>query len=298
MGKLIKIEEKKKEKDLYKTDRDISISTRALYDSRLKNYMNYIQETRQQQGQDSIESWLGGIKSASTHNVSKSAIKAFVMKSVEKELEDNTLTWKEHKEKVEELEYFFHRIKAKKPKTEQTESDYLTHAEVKKFEEGATDRTGCFVLALFWTGARVSELINTEISRCKIVKGTAEITMYCSKSRKDDTKYMPADLYRKIRKVFKGKTYLFETTKGNKYNRSCVSKEIKRQAKLILGYDNITAHRLRHSKAQYMRLELNQDAYAIAKSLGHSDSGQTAQKFYFHGKPSASEQGIPIEGVI
>jgi len=53
----------------------------------------------------------------------------------------------------------------------------------------------------------------------------------------------------------------------------------------------ISAHTLRHSKAMFLKEIQGLSADRIAKALGHS-SVVTTLKYYFHGTPTAEEQGI------
>jgi len=54
---------------------------------------------------------------------------------------------------------------------------------------------------------------------------------------------------------------------------------------------DISAHTLRHSKAMHLKKDRNLTPDQIAKALGHS-SVMTTLKYYFHGTPSAEDQGI------
>lgn len=65
---------------------------------------------------------------------------------------------------------------------------------------------------------------------------------------------------------------------------------IKKDVMDILNID-VSAHTFRHSKAMYLKDVKNLSADQIAKALGHSSVVTTLQH-YFHGTPSANDQGI------
>ncbi len=145
------------------------------------------------------------------------------------------------------------------------------------------------VESLFWTGCRISELINIRVEDVKTNGKYAVIDVKSGKGGKQRTVYLPLEAYEKVKWLFRGKIYLFETESNKQYDRTNLYHEIKRQAKKH-GYD-ISPHTLRHSKAMYLKDVKGMSADMVAKALGHS-SVVTTLEAYFHGTPSAEEQGI------
>ncbi len=113
--------------------------------------------------------------------------------------------------------------------------------------------------------------------------------MKSGKGNKQRTVYLPLEVYEKIKWLFRGKIYLFETESKKQYDRTNLYHEIRRQARKH-GYD-VSPHTLRHSKAMYLKDIKGMSADMVAKALGHS-SLVTTLEAYVHGTPSAEEQGI------
>lgn len=255
----------------------LSEQTRRTYTDRVKDYYRFLDETGSFMGIESVKQWLRPMK-AGTHNLSYDAIKEFLLKAYEREAPARRF----------ELEQSLKSIKRKRPKLEKTNIDFITKEQVETLAVEAPQRTGLIILALFWTGCRVSELINIKLENCKI-NGTVSILLTTTKGEKDREVFISKDLYNQIRQVFNGKYYLFETGGGKQYHRRNISKDIDFQGRCILGVD-ISAHTLRHSKAMYLKKRgLSPDQ--VAKALGHS-SVITTMKYYFHGSPTAADQGI------
>lgn len=257
---------------------NLSANSKLRYTTSIKNYYEYILKKNLPEGIESVLEWLKSIKNPSTHNISLQSIKEYLIKRFEKEPIERRM----------ELLDAISSVKRKKPKRAITELNYLTFYQVNELASITTESISCFVLSMFWTGCRVSELINIRLNDC-ICKEFVSIRLV-GKGGKEREVYMPRDLFTRIRKFFKGRDYLFETREGDRYKREYITHEIKRQARLKLNI-NINSHLLRHSKAMYLKNERGLSPDQIAKALGHS-SVITTLTFYFHGTPSAKDQGI------
>lgn len=86
------------------------------------------------------------------------------------------------------------------------------------------------------------------------------------------------DLIRRIKKYFKGKEFLFETSTRHEYDRKYVSYQIKLAGRKILDKE-ISAHTLRHSFATNL-LKKGKSIKAVSKYLGHSDIATTLNLYY------------------
>jgi len=258
----------------------LSKNTKDRYSNIIKNYYNFIKEKKRQEGFDSVMEWLKSIRNYNTFNISLQGIKEYLLKRFESESPEKRL----------ELHEFFEAVKRKKPKKEITESEYLTKNQVYNLADHTTDIVSCFVLALFQTGCRISEIINVKLTDCRI-NGFVYINVHGKGSREREVS-MTKKLYDRVRETFKGKKYLFETSKGKPYAREYITREISRQAK-TMNYDKVGSHTFRHSKAMYLKDEKGYSPDQISKALGHSSSLTTIQH-YFHGSLSAEKQ---LEGL-
>ncbi len=294
---------KKNKKEVYQfySERQLSSKTIENYSNAVKKYMEYVHNKNMKVGFDSVRLWLDTIESARTYNLNLQGIKAYMLKLFESRSAADLL----------ELERGFKKIKRKKPKLAVDDSKYITFEDYQKLIEvdtvvklkryfrkrneisGYTDanikRTVLFIEGLFWTGCRISELLDIKIKDCH-VNGTVAIKIRNGKGGKERLVYLQKDIFNQVRKTFKGNTYLFETHKGTRFHRLNVTKDIHRFAKKILRRD-ISSHTLRHSKAMFLKDVQHLSPDQVAKALGHSSVVTTLQHYY-HGTPDAAAQGI------
>lgn len=270
---------KKPEKLNFYTKKEISIRTRETYEGAVRDYWNYLDREGLREGIESLESYFKGILNANTHNIKKAGIKAYYLKCFENESPERLL----------EVTRFFDKWKSKQPEQRKTKSDYITKSQLDELTAKSTDRVSCLATALFWSGCRCTELINIKLTDVSIKKDYVEIIVH-GKGGKDRLVYLPITLHKRIKKVFKGKVFLFETVTGRKYRRENVTTCIHKAIKKILN-ENTAAHGMRHSKAMFLKDEKHLSPDQIAKALGHS-SVITTMTFYFHGTPDAASQGI------
>ncbi len=271
---------KEKKKGIVFRNRALAKSSKESYTEGVKQYQDYLKETGQTEGVESVRSWLNEIrktKSPATFNLRAQALKDYLLKRYEHDYAQFF--------GIQEL---FKSIKPYKVEKSILQDEYLTYDDVMELAEKMTERISLVTQALFWTGCRVSELVNIKLEDVTI-NDKAIIKVKAGKGRKENTVYLPLALYTRVRDVLKGKEYLFETQGGKPYHRVNLHKEISRQAKKH-GF-SIHPHTLRHSKAMYLKDERGLTPDQIAKALGHSDVAITLRS-YFHGTPSAEEQGI------
>ncbi len=261
-------------------NKTLSKNSAKSYRNAVKQFNDYLGETGKQMSSESLKEWIEVIRhdnKPSTFNLKVQSLKEYLS---ERYKDDHTQLFG-----VAEL---FKSIKKEKPEQSVHEDDYLTYDKVMELSGKVTPRLSLIMLALFWTGCRVSELIDIRLEDVKI-NGKAIITIRSGKGNKERTVYMSLDLYEKIKWMFRGEKLLFETKSGKAYHPGNLWKEINRQGKRF-GY-NIHPHTFRHSKAMYLKEDKGLTPDQIAKALGHSDVAVTLRS-YFHGTPSAEEQGI------
>ena len=261
-------------------NKSLSVNSKIGYKIAVKQFLVYLERTGQKEDKDSVHAFLEEIRVAikpATFNLKTQAIKEYLFAKYQyspKQLFGIQQTFKE----------------IKKPKIQKAilQDDYLTLEQIEVLCEKLTVKISLIAQTLFWTGARVSELINIKLENIETNKKA--IIKIIGKGNKERTVYLPLALYSLARGVFRGKVYLFETASGKQYHPVNVHREIKRQGKKF-GYKNIHPHTFRHSKAMYLKNEKKLSADQIAKALGHS-SILTTLESYFHGSPTAEDQGI------
>jgi integrase len=291
----------KQNKDFqFYSKKELSSKTKENYSNSVKSYLRFIKDHNINMGFDSVMSWLKTIKNPRSHNLGLQGLKAYLLKYYENESPI----------KILELHQGFERIKRKKPDMAVDEHKYITYQEYeniivvdsieklkpyfKKRNEisGYTDvnikKLVLIIQALYWTGCRISELLNIEVKDCQ-ANGHVTIRIV-GKGSKERNVFLQNNIFQEVKKTFKGQTFLFETRAGTRLDRLNVTKDIHRFAKKILRR-NISAHTMRHSKAMYLKDVQHLSPDQVAKALGHS-SVVTCLQHYYHGTPDATAQGI------
>ncbi len=258
-------------------------TSRNAYATAVRHYFRYLVEHGLSDDFDieSIRAWISGFRNSNTFNTYLQGVKSFYYKQFEQKAAVQRLKMRESFESIR-------RIKTVKAKVYKL--DYLPQSDINKLAAKTTERISCIINALFWTGCRITELINIRLADCHMQE--AVLIKIIGKGNKERYVHLPLSEYKRIVRVFKPKEYLFENKNGSKFNRSHLSKEIKRQAQQRCCLD-VHAHTLRHSKAMYLKNK-GMSADMIARALGHSDV-TTTLSYYLHGTPGAKEQGIPRE---
>ncbi len=263
----------------------LSKSSQRLYTEAVKRYFQYCEENNYEYGTKSVEEWLNSFRSANYYNLNKIALSKFFSKHYEKESPERLL----------ELLTFFKNLPKKTPDNRIKEKEYLTKEQfdmLLKNVNKTSKKMALIIEALFWTGCRITELLNIQLSDCQ-QEGKVISIRVMGKGNKERQVYISAELFRRIKKEFNhSKTYLFETRNNSQFADVNISEYIRRAGKRVFGADmRISAHNLRHSKAMYLKDEMKLSPDQIAKALGHS-SVITTLTHYFHGTPTAEEQGI------
>ncbi len=281
---LIKKQSKKLPEIKFKNN-NLSKNSQRLYTEAIKRYFNYCTENELEYGNESVKEWLNTFHSASYYNLNKIALKEFFEKFYDNETPERRF----------ELVSFFNSLPKKKPDNKITEKEFLTK---EKFDEllknvnKTSKKMALIIEALFWTGCRITELLNISLIDCQQDKKIVSIRVM-GKGNKERQVYISSELFRRIKKDFNhSKTFLFETRNNTKYADVNISEYIRRAGKRVFGKDiRISAHTLRHSKAMFLKNEMKLSPDQIAKALGHS-SVTTTLTHYFHGTPTPEEQGI------
>lgn len=268
----------------------LSQNTIIAYTNAVKSFYDFIQKKNLTADFNSIRAWLNTIDNPRTYNLKLQAIKEFLLYHFRNEPPERQL---ELRDQIASLKHFNINNAVQRDR-------FITYEQVQKLADETSknnnDVASCFVLGLFQTGCRVSELLGIKLKDCR---GTNPVRIsVIGKGRKHGEVMMSKDVFMFITETFKSQEYLFEKknkdVKHKRYTRQHVTDLIKRESKKILGFEiNISAHTLRHSKAMDMLERLNVPIQKIANALRHSKPSTTTD-FYLHGSPTPEEQGIKV----
>ena len=154
----------------------------------------------------------------------------------------------------------------------------ISPLEYERLIHGArSERQRCFLLFLWVTGCRVSEMLNVKLANCEV--GERVRIRILGKGRKERFVSIPYDLYMRIDRTFVGVEYLFETKTGATYSRSYVSNQIAKLGRDIIS-KRISAHTFRHSFAT-RKISETHKTEAVSRYLGHSSVAITLS-LYVH----------------
>ena len=131
---------------------------------------------------------------------------------------------------------------------------------------------------LWATGCRVSELTNIRRGDWTAEESRVLIRVV-GKGRKERVVRISREQFDRIRDVFRGELYLFETANGKAYNRTYVSNQVAKVTKRALGR-TLRAHSLRHSFAT-RTIGATGKIQATSTYLGHSSPAIT-MSYYVH----------------
>lgn len=176
------------------------------------------------------------------------------------------------------------------PKKQQKLPQYLTNEEIlallKTFKDtDLAKRNKAMFLTLYYTGIRVSELINIKLSDYYQHDKYLKIMGKGNKERiipLNEELLLVLDEYNKKTRPFISKTmsdYLFINEKGNPITRQGFYKIIKTACKEASITKNVSPHTLRHSFATHL-LNNGIDLRTVQILLGHSDISTT--QIYTH----------------
>ena len=158
-------------------------------------------------------------------------------------------------------------------------SKILARGDFKKCQAAAAPKQWGLLTFGYATGCRVSEVIGIRLTDCKADGSRVEIRVV-GKGKKERMVLIPLTLYERLREIYQGSKYLFETASGRSYCRVQASDAIKRLTLRVVGRP-LSYHKLRHSFATDKILQYPAHLTAISRYLGHSSTAITTQ-FYVH----------------
>ncbi len=162
--------------------------------------------------------------------------------------------------------------------------DVIDPEDLKRIIAASDERTGLIIEALYYSAARISELLGIRLDRCT-VRGDAVHCEIIGKGRRARTIYLPAALFLRIKSTFRSRTWLFESKTHGQLDRSNTWKKVAEAGRAI-GFGNLHPHAIRHSWATSNLERLG--VHKVSRYLGHADISTTS-KFYLHNNASAEE---------
>lgn len=242
-----------------------------------ETYDTYIQKFNREVGKANLETvkkWINSLK-GELRPASIQTLKAGLKKSIQKTFskESNYIPF------LVALDQTFKEIKIDRPDKKVYSEEVLTEKEIDLLIQKSSTRTSLIIETLVKTGLRISELLNLTLADCKT---ESKFTFFrlVGKGGKERRVFIPNEIFTRIKKEYKGKKYLFETSKGNKIVRQYAWKEINRKGLSILGKE-IHPHTFRHTFATNTILKKGKDLKAVSQYLGHSKTSTTAD-MYLH----------------
>lgn len=139
---------------------------------------------------------------------------------------------------------------------------------------GATQRISAMIEFLADTGLRVSEMTSLRVKDIRRWDPDFAYVTVIGKGSKERAIFIQNTLLDRIRRVFQGRVFLFETGSGRPLDPDNVYKEIRRTFLRVAGMV-LTPHNLRHYFAT-KQLRAGVSTRAVADYLGHSSPATTA----------------------
>jgi integrase/recombinase XerD len=139
-----------------------------------------------------------------------------------------------------------------------------------------------FMMFLWVTGCRVSEMLGVKIQHCELEGDRVRVGVL-ENGKKERFVWLPSVLYGLIRE---GSTWLLATRTGRPYSRSYVSNQIAKLGLHILNR-RISAHTFRHSFCTRKIRETGK-IQAVSEYVGHSSVAITLS-LYCHDELSAED---------
>jgi site-specific recombinase XerD len=135
------------------------------------------------------------------------------------------------------------RVRARKSKFKR--AFRFTEDELRRFIALAPVRLGLITRFLYSRGVRVDGALGIRLSECRLTGETVVMTVR-SKGDVYETSISRA-FFNEITDAFRGKTWLFENPRGRKYSRQNFNALFKKYGRRILGRENLSPHKLKHS---------------------------------------------------
>lgn len=252
----------------------LSIEDGYSVDTRL--FCKYLRETDQVFCVDALSNWAGTLAksgyAAATINRRISGIKSRLRYLFDEAGDDafNVLARFSSEQSLKKVKGFKINSRAVDP------SKVLSEADVKILLEKSSERLSLIIEFLYTTGCRVSEALGS--LQNSITRHREFVTIrIIGKGSKERVVKITVGLYQRMDKTFKGKTFLFETELGGRYDRHHIEKQVRNVGFRYLGR-RVTPHYFRHSFATHM-IEKTGKIKGVSKYLGHGSTTVTMDMY-------------------
>jgi len=167
--------------------------------------------------------------------------------------------------------------------TKNLNSDYsvksIDEEDIQKLIDHCPVRLSIIIETLVTTGLRISELLSIRMGDEEKLMSDADVTFFSivGKGNKYRRVFILNEILERIKSVFKGKNFLFESMYQNKMNPNYITREINKHSGKLIG-KNIHAHTLRHS---FITLSIKNGVPidAISRAVGHASVSFTLSKY-------------------
>lgn len=167
-----------------------------------------------------------------------------------------------------QFESLFKKIKITRPYTVLEPDDIYFKHEIDGILKICTPKQKAFILTLFLSICRITELINIRLKDCRVIDSElTEITIQHGKGNRTRVTLIPTELYNDIIKIFDSKTFLFESKSFTKYHPRTIGAQL-RELGAKFG-KRLTPHLLRHSAITFL-IDNHVDLSVISKLVGTS----------------------------
>lgn len=251
--------------------RPLSDNTKQVYSTVAKQFNQFLLSNDLLLNEDSLRLFFDQIKdkyTASTLNLKKNALSKVIKAQVGSDSIIKQLA----------IDKVFEQVDTYKVDKAIAKEDCLSESQVIQLIKCSTEKTGLLIHFLYVTACRVSEAISIKLKNCNQGNGKVKIRII-GKGNKERFIYIPKELFIRIKSVYNGNPYLFESRTGKKLHRINVTKQIKNVGKKL--ELNISAHVLRHSRATDMLVQKGFSLKAVSRYLGHSSTAITSD-MYIH----------------
>jgi len=262
---------------LVNLDNRWSAGTYKNFLGKVKVYNKFLEENQSANLFDFFDMLKASKRLTTVHNY-RDALKAAYRQELRRQGRDTI-------ENITYLDTVFKNIKPGKINKKISTEKIMRPDELVDFYKHAGTKTRLIGQALYWTGSRVSELINIKFADCTI-RDKGVIIRIVGKGTKERTVFMPADLFIEIKETYNGKIYLFETAKGKPIGRRGVYILTKRVGCKI-GRSDAHPHTFRHSFASNKLASKELNVFEVQDYLGHADIRTTGM--YVHTKANMNK---------
>ncbi len=256
------------------------------YPQETKQFYKFLISNKLDLNPEGVKSYVEYL-TASEYAPNSIRVKISAVKSCIRFLFDNSEDSLDIRKRIAIDDYLNKKLKLPKINSRAVDIDLLpTEENIKFLIRKVSPRLGLIIEFLYYTGSRISEATMIKLADIKTTPKYYKITIR-GKGDKYRDLMVSKELVEKIKEVYTGEVYLFETsqnktktvTGGHPVNRTYITNQIKKASIKWLEC-NMSSHTFRHCFATKMIKE-GKSVKAVSVYLGHS-SVQTTLDLYVH----------------